>query len=556
MGILSPEARRVITRPGTWDEMRADFRWRVPERFNIARACCDDWAAAQPGRVALTHIGAEGHAQDWTYGALRDASNRLANVLAARGVRKGDVVAVLLSQSPEVLMTHFAAQKLGAVILPLFTLFGPEALRYRLADSGAVAIVTDVANAAKLDEISADLPALAHVFCTDGDPGRAANLWREIERASAAFACADTLAEDPAVIIYTSGTTGPPKGALHAHRFLLGHLPSMELHHEFYPRPGDKGWTPADWAWIGGLMDMAIPCLYYGVPLVSHRMGKFDPDAAFRLIADQGCRNLFLPPTALKLMRQARVPGGVDIRSIGSGGEALGPDILEWGRAALGVTINELYGQTECNLVLASCAGSMPVRPGSMGKPVPGFDMAIIDGQGRALPPGELGEIAVRRGPPVMFLRYLNQPEKTAEKFLGEWMRTGDLGRMDQDGYFWFESRDDDVITSSGYRIGPTEIENCLTGHPDVVMAAAVGVPDAVRTEVVRAYVVLRDGAADPGAEGLARLEAELIARVRERVSPHVAPRSVVVIPEMPTTATGKIMRRELRARAIAGGAG
>ena len=345
------------------------------------------------------------------------------------------------------------------------------------------------------------------------------------------------------MIVYTSGTTGPPKGALHAHRFLLGHCPAAELQHEMFPQPGDIGWTPADWAWVGGLLNTALMSLYYGVPLVSHRMGRFDPEAAYALIKRSGARNLFLPPTALKLMRQVKAPPGLPIRTIMSGGESLGAEMLEWGRTELGLTINETYGQTECNLCLTSAAGLGVQKPGAIGKPVPGFDVAIIDAEGRELPRGEEGEIAVLRGTPVMFKEYWKAPEKTAEKFIGDWMRTGDLAVMDEEGFVTFSSRDDDVSTSSGYRIGPTEIENCLTGHADVAMAAVVGIPDPVRTEIIKAFVVLREGASRDG------LEAELIARVRSRISPHCAPRAVEVIDSMPMTATGKIMRRELRAR-------
>jgi acetyl-CoA synthetase len=348
-------------------------------------------------------------------------------------------------------------------------------------------------------------------------------------------------AEDAAVLIYTSGTTGAPKGALHAHRFLIGHLPSVELQHEFFPRPGDVGWTPADWAWIGGLMDLAMPCLYHGVPLVAHRMRKFDPDAAFRLIGEHRVSRLFLPPTALKLMRQARVPGEVAIRSVASGGESLGPDLHDWAREALRAPVNEIYGQTECNLVISTCHAAMALRPGSMGLAVPGHEVAVLDADGAEAAPGVTGEICVKAPDPVMFLGYWNQPRKTAEKVRDGWLRTGDLGTRDAEGYFTYVSRDDDIITSAGYRIGPTEIENCLTGHPDVVMAAAVGLPDPVRTEVVTAFVVLREGAAR---EGMAQV---LIDRVKARVSPHVAPRAVVFVDSLPMTATGKIMRRELR---------
>ncbi len=520
--------------------MRAGFRWRIPARFNIAERCCDSWAAAEPDRVAVVHVG--GERRVWTYGQLKRASDGLAASLRARGVARGDRVAVLLAQSPEVLVAHMAVLKLGAVVLPLFTLFGPDALRYRLADSGARAVVTDSENLPKIMELRGDLDDLHEVYSVDGGADPVRDFGAEIA-AARGFAPVDTAAEDPAVLIYTSGTTGDPKGVLHAHRFLLGHLPSIEAHHEGFPQPGDVGWTPADWAWIGGLMDMALPCLYYGVPLISRRFAKFDPGAAFRLIRDEGVRNLFLPPTALKLMRQAAVPAGLRVRTIGSGGEALGADLLDWGREMLGAPINEFYGQTECNLVLSSCAGSMAVRPGSMGQAVPGHDVAVLDAAGREAAPGDLGEIAVRRGTPVMFLEYWGKPGKTAEKFTGEWMRTGDLGRRDGDGYFWYVSRDDDVITSAGYRIGPVEIETCLTGHPDVVMAAVVGVPDPVRTEAVKAYVVLREGAEWQG------LAEALIARVRARISPHVAPRLVERVDALPMTATGKIMRRALRER-------
>ncbi|MGC9418578.1 MAG: AMP-binding protein, partial [Rhodovulum sp.] len=299
--------RRLLPDQGDWDAMRAGFRWDIPERFNIARACCDDWAAEAPNRVAV--IDASDGDRDWTYGALKDASDRLASVMAAAGVGPGDRVAVLLPQAPAVLIAHFAAYKLGAIVLPLFTLFGPDALEYRLADSGATLAVTDAEGAAKLAGIADRLPALDHVFSVDGGPAR--DLWAEIAAADPIPAPQETAAEDPAVLIYTSGTTGPPKGALHAHRFLIGHLPSIELHHRGFPQDGDRGWTPADWAWIGGLMDMAMPCLYYGVPLVACRMRKFDATEAWALIERLKVRNLFLPPTALKLMRQAPVPKGV-----------------------------------------------------------------------------------------------------------------------------------------------------------------------------------------------------------------------------------------------------
>ncbi|RVT83935.1 AMP-dependent synthetase [Rhodobacteraceae bacterium CCMM004] len=531
-----PGARRLLT-PGTWPD---GFDWDIPERFNIAERCCDSWAAADPDRLALIHVGSRGDAR-WSYGDLSAASDRAAGALAAAGVRRGDRVAVLLPQGPATLIAHFATYKLGAIAVPLFTLFGPEALAFRLRDSGAKVAVTDPENLEKLTALRDGLPDLVAVFCTGGGGDGAHDFDRAARTHAPLAARADTRAEDPAVLIYTSGTTGPPKGALHAHRFLLGHLTCMEVHHEGYPAPGDVGWTPADWAWIGGLMDMAMPCLYYGVPLVSHRMRKFDAAAAWELIARLGINRLFVPPTALKLMRQAPVPAGVAVRSIGSGGESLGPDLLAWGRDALGAPINEIYGQTECNLVVASARGQGVARQGAMGRAVPGHILAVLDAEGREVPAGEEGEICVRAPDPVMFLGYWNRPDATTEKLRDGWLRTGDLGRRDADGYVWYVARDDDVITSSGYRIGPTEIENCLKGHDDVVQAAVVGLPDPDRTEVVTAFVTLRDGADWEG------LEADLIARVRSQVSPHLAPRRVHRVDALPTTATGKIRRRALR---------
>ena len=529
--------------PGrSWDQMRADFRWRLPARFNMAEALCGKWARTEPDRVALRHLGADGALDAWSFGRLERAACRLANALAAAGVARGDRVAVLLPQSPETLLTHLAAYRLGAVAVPLFTLFGEDGLAFRLRDSGAKALVTDAANRAKIDAIRAGLPDLGCILTVGG--GGAEDFAATLDRARDAHAMVETSPDDAALISYTSGTTGPPKGALHGHRVLAGHLPGALLVHDFPPQPGDAMWTPADWAWMGGLCNIMMPALYWGVPLLSHRFEKFDPERAFALIAAHDVTCVFAPPTALKLMRQVADPArfGARLRTLGCGGEALGAELLDWGRDALGLTINEFYGQTECNKAVANNAKIMPVKPGSMGRAVPGFDVAVIDSAGRVSPPGETGEIAIRRGAPSMFLRYWGRPDKTAEKFAGDWMRTGDEGRIDDEGYLFFASRADDVITSSGYRIGPTEIEDCLSGHPAVALAAVVGEADPLRTEIVVAHVVLRAGAAPDDATAQA-----LIAHVRARLSPHVAPRKVVFADSLPTTATGKIMRRELK---------
>lgn len=534
---------RMINPDPDWDVMRRDFRWNLPATYNISDCCCTRWALHSPDRVALIHLSNDGSEQRWTYGMLERASNSLANAFAARGLQRGDRVGILLQQGPEVLICHFAAYKLGAIALPLFTLFGEDALAYRLSDSGSKIVVTDAANLPKVMGLRDQLPDLSEVYSIDGIAPQTRDFYGEIAAGSDKITQVSTRLDDPALLIYTSGTTGSPKGVLHGHQVMLGHLPAIEMHHEFFPQKGDCGWTPADWAWIGGLMDMAMPCMYYGVPLISRRMRKFDPDEAYALMAQHQMRNLFMPPTALKLMQQAVVPQGVHLRSVSSGGESLGAPLLEWAQAALGCHINEIYGQTECNLVISSQGGGGHQVAGAMGRAVPGHDVAVIGADGQVLPAGEMGEIAVRRPDPVMFLRYWNKPDDTAAKFVGDWMRTGDLGTCDAAGYFTFSSRDDDVITSAGYRIGPSEIENCLGGHPDVVMAAVIGVPDALRTELVKAFVVLRDGADWDG------LEAVLIQRVRDKVSPHVAPRIIVQIDSLPMTSTGKIMRRELRGK-------
>ena len=527
-----------------------DFRWQIPERFNIGVACCDVWAAHEPQRPAILTAQAGGTVAVTPYGVLRQRSNQLANALARHGIVAGDRVAILLPQMAELAMAHIATCKLGAVALPLASLFGPDALEYRLNDAGAKAIITNAAGAARLAGIRVRTPALHCIFSTDGADASsgALDFHSALERESADFRPHDTRADDPALIIYTSGTTGPAKGALHAHRVLLGHLPCVQLSHEFLPQPGDCLWTPADWAWAGGLLNILLPALYFGVPVVARKFEKFDPDAALDLMRRLQVRNAFIPPTALRMLRAA-VPAGLrgrlSLRTLASGGEALGAGTLAWGREQLGLTINEFYGQSECNLVLSSCAAIGVSKPGAIGKAVPGHAVAIIRADGSVCAPGEAGQIAVRRPDPVMFLGYWNNPAATRAKFIGDWMTTGDQGAMDADGYVHFSGRDDDVITSSGYRIGPGEIEDCLARHPAVAMAAVVGKPDALRTEIVKAFIVLASGY-----EASAALAADITAFVRARLSAHEYPREIVFEKELPLTTTGKVIRRLLRERA------
>lgn len=516
--------------------IRTGFRWDVPARLNIGVEACDRWADGS-GRTAILALDPAGGATPISFDALRALSNRCANLLRGLGVARGDRVGILLPQVPEAAIAHLAVYKLGAIAVPLFQLFGEDALAFRLRDCGAAAVVTDAVGMEKLAGIRGELPVLRVIL-------DAAALEAGMARASPELSPVDTAADDPALIIYTSGTTGSPKGALHAHRVLRGHLPGVEMPQERFPQPGDLFWTPADWAWIGGLLDVLLPSLFHGVPVLAHRMPKFDPEAAFALMARHGVRNAFLPPTALKMLRQVSAPArfGHRLRSIGSGGETLGEELLDWGRGAFGFTINEFYGQTECNLVVANCAGLMPVRPGSMGRPVPGHEVAILDGAGRVLGPGEAGTIAIRAPDPVMFLGYWNNPVATAAKFAGDWLLTGDQGAMDAEFYLRFVGRDDDVITSAGYRIGPGEVEDCLLRHPAVAMAAVIGLPDALRTERVTAVVVPREGVVADAA-----LAEALQDFVRRRLAAHLYPREVRFVETLPMTATGKVMRGALR---------
>ena len=541
-------APHVLPEARDYGAMVRSFRWQVPARYNMGVDTCDRWAERQPGRTAILNVRADGSVETVSYGALRDTSNRLANVLAAHGIGVGDRVAILLPQSPAVAAAHIAIYKLGAIALPLAMLFGVEAIGYRLTDSGARALVTNAQGLAKLAQTGDAADDLALVLSVDGAEGDALGFDDTLARASSDFTVRDTAADDPALMVYTSGTTGSPKGALHAHRVLLGHLPGIEFPHEFLPQPGDRFWTPADWAWAGGLLNVLLPGLHYGVPVVAARFEKFDPEDAFALMARLEVRNAFIPPTALRMLRSAGNPRGrhdLKLRSIGSGGEALGAETLDWGRDALGLAINEFYGQTECNLVVASCAAIGVSKPGAIGKPVPGHTVAVIRPDGSVCATGETGQIAIRRPDPVMFLEYLGKPDATREKFIGDWMTTGDQGVADEDGYIQFIGRDDDVITSSGYRIGPTEIEDCLIRHPAVALAAAVGKPDPIRTEIVKAFVVLKDGYAASDA-----LATEIQGFVKTRLSAHEYPREVAFIAQMPMTTTGKVIRRLLRQQA------
>ena len=560
---LEPRGRQVLAAPhhflelrmklpprDTYEALYRDFRWEIPAKFNMGHAVCDAWAEHEPDRICLQHFNPDGNHFSMTYGELRGRSASFANALVALGVRAGDRVALLLPQSFETVVAHVAIYKMGAIALPLALLFGAEALEYRLRAAGASAIVTNRFGLERLRPIRDRLPELAQVISIDGAEEGVSGFADLVAAHPPLFAVADTGPDDPALMIFTSGTTGPPKGALHGHRVLPGHIPGMQFAHEGFPKAGDRLWTPSDWAWAGGLLNALLPSLMLGVPVVSSPAQKFDPNMAFRIMAEMEVRNAFIPPTALRLLKAVDNPRAhfdLKLRTIGSAGEALGRETFEWARSALGVSVNEFFGQTECNFVLSSSEAFGVSRGGATGKPAPGHRVAIVDADGHEVAVGETGQIAIKRPDPVMFLGYWQNEAATEAKFANDWLLTGDIGRQDADGYISFVGRDDDVITSSGYRIGPSEIEDCLGGHPAVQLAAAVGKPDAVRTEIVKAYVVLV-----PGHEPSDKLAIEIREWVKTRLSMHEYPREIEFVDALPLTTSGKVIRRLLRERAIA----
>ncbi len=530
----------------SYPKLRSAFRWQVPARYNLGVDICDRHARDHPKRTAIIDVAETGVTTVCNFGDLHQKSNQLANVLS-RTAGRTDRIAVLLPQCVETAVAHIAVTKMGCISIPLFTLFGPEALLHRLADSGARVVITNAAGAATLAQLRGQLPALERVLCIDGALHGAEDYHALCNAASPDFAPVDTSADDPAILIYTSGTTGAPKGALHAHRVLLGHLPGVEMSHDFFPQEGDKIWTPADWAWIGGLLDVLMPALHHAVPVVACRFRKFTAQAAFDLIRDHGIRNAFLPPTALKLMRLDTPDSPVPMRSVASGGETLGKELIAWGQDVFGTTINEFYGQTECNMIVSSCAAIEPAEPGVMGFAVPGHDVDVVDeDEKRFCVTDAEGSIAVRAPDPVMFLGYWNKPEATAEKFIeidgDKWLLTGDKGCKTPSGRIRFIGRDDDIISSGGYRIGPAEIEDCLLTHPAVQMAGVVGKPDDIRGSVVAAYIKLAEGFS-----GSNTLADEIAAHVKTRLAAYEYPRVIRFIDDMPMTTTGKIIRATLR---------
>ena len=553
--------------------LHAGFGWQVPAHFNIAQACCTRWAERPDAtkRIAIKLHGARGSGRFLSYSGLQEQASRLSGLLRELGVQRGDRVAIVMPQRFETAIAYMAVFQLGAVAMPLSMLFGPEALEYRLQDSDAVVAICDDSTIANLLEVRAACPALRSLVGVDGAAAQADVDWQAgLARQSASFTAVETRADEGAVLIYTSGTTGPPKGALIPHRALLGNLPGFVCSQNWFGFDGQSNrtseavfWSPADWAWTGGLMDALLPTLYFGRPIVGYN-GRFSPELAFTLMQEQGVTHTFLFPTALKAMMKAYPEPArqfqLKLQGIMSAGEAVGDAVFGYCRQQLGVTVNEMFGQTEMNYVVGNCAPLWPARAGSMGRAYPGHRVAVLDDEGRECPVGVPGDVSVNRfdvhgdPDPVFFLGYWKNDAATQRKFSGDWCRTGDLATRDADGYLWYQGRADDVFKSAGYRIGPSEIENCLVKHPAVANAAVVPKPDRERGALVKAFVVLapefiarRDRAGRASGQFDADLIAELQRHVKGKLAPYEYPKEIEFIAALPMTTTGKVQRRVLR---------
>ncbi len=541
-----------------------NWRWQVPEFLNIATVCAHRWAddTARAQHTAIQWEDEDGATDSVTYTQLSELTHRFAHALRSLGVTAGDRVAICLPQRIETAVSLLATLQLGAVAVPLTVLFGPDALAYRLTHANCKVVICDESSLGNVLGIRAELPNLQHVIACAGAESGLVNgdgqviSWNELCASSAPVTgVAATVPDDAALVIYTSGTTGPAKGALIPHRAMLGNLSGFTYSHNQFPQPDDVFWSPADWAWTGGLWDALLPTLYYGHTIIGYR-GRFDAEKAFSLMERYRVTCTFLFPTALKIMMKAvpwpRQRYDLYLRSIMSAGESVGASVFQWVERALDITLNEMFGQTELNYVVGNCSALWPARAGSMGRAYPGHQVAVVDHSGKPVAMGETGDVAVNRRDihgdldPIFFLGYLGNETGTREKYSGDWCRTGDMARMDVDGYLWHEGRSDDVIKSAGYRIGPAEVESCLIQHPAVALAAVIGKPDSERGTIVKAFIVL--GA---GYQPSEKLEADLAKHVRGRLAPYEYPKEFEFISELPMTTTGKIQRKVLRDREV-----
>ena len=542
----------MLKRFDNYDELYSSFRWSIPENYNIASDTIDKFSNSE--RIALKHVLDDGNCNEFTFKYLQQKSNQLANVLDHLSFKNDDRVGIILGQCPETILSHMACFKSGKISIPLFSLFGDDALLFRLKDSRASTVICDDLSIEKIKRINEFLPCLKNIISINRKKSDATVLsfYELISNASDKYKNVESKSNDPALIIYTSGTTGDPKGALLPHKVLLGHIPGVEMPHEFLTSSHpvtDCFWTPADWAWIGGLFDVLMPALFFGIPVISYRSSKFDPEFTFTLLEKYEVKNTFIPPTALKMMKsfnQNFKGKNLKLRTLGSGGESLGQELLKWGKEIFDVGINEFYGQTECNLTISNCGLIMKQKLGSIGKPVPGHNVRLMNKEGSFInDENEEGEIVVNSSSPSTFLGYWNNKSETEKKIIDGWLHTGDYATLDEDGYFYFKGRKDDLINSSGYRIGPSEIENTILSIDEVEMAAVVGVPDDLRGQIVKAVIVPKNKFYINNQN--LELKDKIKNKVKDKLAAHEYPRIIEFVYELPLTTTGKIKRNIIR---------
>jgi acetyl-CoA synthetase len=550
-----------------YESLHSRFHWKLPKAFNIAKACAPK-SRAEKAQTAVIIDRADGALQTLSAGQLWQQSQQLANVLSSLGALLGDRIAIVLPQVAQTPVAHLATYAIGAVAMPMSVLFGPDALAYRLENAEAKIIIIEADYLSNLHLALADMPDCARylkaIIVVDNDHSVARLKQMQLatdvkhydwatllSQARDHFTVVKTLANDAAILIYTSGTTGPPKGAVIPHQALIGNLTGFVASQNWFPQACDVFWSPADWAWTGGLMDALLPSLYFKKPIVGYH-GRFSPEVAYALLEKHAVTNSFLFPTALKQMMKAEPQPQrhhkLKLRAIMSAGESVGQTLFDWTQEAFGVTTNEMFGQTEVNYIVGNSALRWPAKSGSIGRAYPGHQVDVINEDGLPVAEGELGEIAVNRFDihgnvdPVFFLGYWKNENATRDKFTGNWCRTGDLATRDSEGYLWYGGRADDMFKAAGYRIGPSEIENCLVKHPSVANAAVVPKPDKERGNVVKAFVVLTAGTTSS-----ALLVQELQAHVRDKLAPYEYPKEIEFIDALPMTTTGKVQRRILR---------
>jgi acetyl-CoA synthetase len=502
-----------------------------PGGFSLVEACCDRWADGS-GRLALLRIRSDGFEEHVSHDALHATSARVAQVLRAEGIGRGDRVAVLLPQGAEAVIAMLAAWRIGAIVVPLARMLDAEALAFRLRHAGAAALVTDDAGHGALAPLRAGLPALRLVLSTEGARGTALSFWEEAGRAAAGTPAEPVRGNDPAIILYTAGTGGPVRGVLHAHRALAGQLAGVVAQHDGFPRPQDRLWTPMDWAWRSGLFDALLPSLSQGVPVVAASMARFDPADAVELMQRHGVRNAVLPSAALRLLRDSGQveESGLGLRSIGTCGEPPDPALRAWAAATLGAVLRHGHAIPECNLVLTGCEGLLP-----SGRPVPGHALAVLDPQGDPLPAWETGRLAVRTDHPGVFLGYWNDPAATEVMLGHDWMPTGDEAAVAEDGTILLPGPDAAAPLGGADGMGPDDVALCLRRHPAVALAAVIGSCDALAEDHATAIIVPRPEAS-PGPE----LAEALRDHMRAGMAGHRYPRRVAFAKALPRAADGR----------------